>query len=110
MSYKITRAEDAYEYSPKGHYHVRCTRLVDAGEAEGKLIVGVSHFEPGGGTDFAASAKESLYYILKGQMTVKTETEEVVLHEGDVIHAGAGTPKSVRNTGDCVCDMLVCLV
>lgn len=110
MSYKITRAEEAYEYHPKGHFGVRCTRLVDAGEAEGQLIVGVSHFEPGGGTEFGASAKESLYYILKGEMTVRTEAEETVLHEGDVIHVGAGTPKCVKNTGNCVCDMLVCLV
>ena len=110
MSYKVTRAEEAYEYSPKGHFNVKCTRLVDAGEAEGKLIVGVSHFEIGGGTEFGASAKESLYYILKGEMTVTTDTEKVVLHAGDCIHTGAGTSKSILNTGDCVCDMLVVLV
>lgn len=110
MSYKITRAEDAYEYFPKGHFNVKCTRLVDAGEAEGKMILGVSHFNPGGGTEFGASARESIYYILKGEMTVRTETEETVLHEGDVIHVGAGTPKCVTNTGEGICDMLVCLV
>ena len=110
MSYKITRASDAYEYTAPGHFNVQCTRLVDAGDVGGKLILGVSHFEVGGGTEFKASALESIYYILKGQMTVKTENEEITLHAGDVIHCGGGTPKSVLNTGDCVCDMLVCLV
>lgn len=110
MSYKITRADEAYEYTAPGHFNVQCTRLVEKGQAEGNMILGVSHFNVGGGTEFGASAKESIYYILNGEMTVKTEDGETVLHKGDVIHCGAGTPKSVLNTGDCVCDMLVCLV
>ena len=85
MSYKITRADEAYEYTAPGHFNVQCTRLVEKGQAEGNMILGVSHFNVGGGTEFGASAKESIYYILNGEMTVKTEDGETVLHKGDVI-------------------------
>ena len=111
MAYKICRAEEAYEYTAPGHFNVVCTRLADAGEAGGcKMIVGLSHFAPGGGCEYGANPLESVYYIVKGQMTLKTADETTVLKEGDLFHCCGGTEKSILNEGDCTTDMLVCLL
>lgn len=117
--YRIQRAEGTegstvYTYTAPGHNICTPTRLFDpAGGPNGvdgtKMIMGITHFEPGGGCDYGANPLESIYYILKGEMTLKTETEETVLHVGDSFHCVGGVAKSVTNTGTEVCKMLVCL-
>jgi len=111
MSYKIVRKEDAYEYQAPGHYDVKATRLHNPEDVnDGSMIMGLSHFEPGGGCEFGNNPMESIYYIISGEMTLKTDDEETVLHEGDTFHCGGGTNKSVVNTGSGVTQMLVALV
>lgn len=118
--YRIQRAKGVegstvYAYSAAGHYECVPTRLhdVDGGGANdiegGKIIMGITYFVPGGSTDFAANPLESIYYILTGEMTLKTEDGETVLHAGDSFHCVGGVNKSVRNTGTEVCQMLVVL-
>ena len=118
--YRIQRAKGVegstvYAYSAAGHYECVPTRLhdVDGGGANdiegGKIIMGITYFVPGGSTDFAAKPLESIYYILTGEMTLKTEDGETVLHAGDSFHCVGGVAKSVTNTGTEVCQMLVVL-
>ena len=118
--YRIQRAKGVegstvYAYSAAGHYECVPTRLhdVDGGGANdiegGKIIMGITYFVPGGSTDFAANPLESIYYILTGEMTLKTEDGETVLHAGDSFHCVGGVAKSVTNTGTEVCQMLVVL-
>ena len=65
MSYKVVKKEDAVFYTAPGHFDMRPTRLHNAQDVnEGKMTVGISHFLPGGGCEFAANALESVYYIL----------------------------------------------
>ena len=97
--YKIQRAKGAegstvYTYEAKGHNECVPTRL----------------HVPGGGTDFGANALESIYYILDGEMTLKTDDGETVLSAGDSFHCCPGCNKSVTNTGTTVCRMLVALL
>ena len=110
MSYKVVRKEDAYEYEAPGHFGVKTTRLHNPEDVnEGGMVMGLSHFEPGGGCEFGSNPLESIYYIVSGQMTLKTEDEETILYPGDTFHCGGGTPKGIVNSGDGVCQMLVCL-
>ena len=103
--YRIQRAKGVegstvYAYSAAGHYECVPTRLHDidgagANDIEGgKIIMGITYFVPGGSTEFTSNPMESIYYILTGEMTLKTED---------------GENKSVRNTGTEVCQMLVVL-
>jgi len=114
--YKIQRAAGVegstiYTYTAAGHNDCVCTRLHDAADVDGgKVIQGLTYFIPGGGTDFANNPMESLYYILEGEMTLKTDDGETVLHAGDSFHCCGGCNKSVTNTGTEVCKMLVCLL
>ncbi len=119
--YRIQRKKDTegstvYSYTAPGHYDCEPTRLHDvsgggANDVEGgKMIMGITYFQPGGRTDFGANPLESIYYILEGEMTLKTEEEETVLHAGDSFRCAGGVAKSVTNTGSDVCQMLVCLL
>lgn len=119
--YFIQRAKGAegstvYGYSAPGHYDCEPTRLHDnAGSGAngiegGKMIMGITYFQPGGRTDYGANPLESIYYILEGEMTLKTEDGETVLKAGDSYHCAGGVAKSVTNTGSTVTQMLVCLL
>ncbi len=121
MKYRIQRAKGregstVYAYTAPGHNECVPTRLFDidgagANDIEGgKMIVGITYFAPGGGTDFGGNPLESVYYILTGEMTLKTAEEETVLKAGDSFHCAGGVEKSVFNSGEEVCQMLVCLL
>ena len=116
MSYKITRKDEAYTYEAPGHYDVRTTRLHDPQDVNsGGITMGLSHFLPGGGCNYGSNAKESVYYIIKGQMYLESEvgTENEVkttLYAGDTYHCGPDTKKSVVNNGTTACQMLVVLI
>ena len=114
--YKIQRAKGVegstvYTYVAKGHNECVPTRLHDPEDVNnGKMTMGITYFVPGGGNDYGFNAKESIYYILEGEMTLKTEDCETVLHKGDSFHCCPGCPKAVTNTGTTVAQMLVCLL
>lgn len=120
-TYRIQRKKDTegstvYSYTAPGHYDCEPTRLHDvagggANDVDGgKMIMGITYFQPGGRTDFGANPLESIYYILEGEMTLKTDTEETVLHAGDSFRCAGGVNKSVTNNSDGVTQMLVCLL
>lgn len=119
--YRIQRAKGVegstvYVYTAGGHNECVPTRLHDkegggANDIEGgKMIMGITYFIPGGYTDFGNNPMESIYYILTGEMTLKTDDCETVLHAGDSFRCCGGVSKSVKNTGTEVCQMLVCLL
>ena len=113
---KGTEGSTIYTYVAGGHNECVPTRLHDVDGAGpndiegGKMIMGITYFVPGGGTDFGSNPLESIYYILNGEMTLKTETEETVLHAGDSFRCVGGVAKSVTNTSQEVVQMLVCLL
>ena len=119
-NYRIQRAKGVegstiYTYTAPGHNECVPTRLFDpAGGPNGvddtKMICGITYFVPGGGCDYGANPLESIYYILEGQMTLKTEDGETVLNAGDCFKCAGGCKKSVTNNGTTVTKMLVCLL
>jgi quercetin dioxygenase-like cupin family protein len=111
MSYKITRANEATTYEAPGHYDVRTTRLHNAADVnDGRLVMGLSHFLPGGGAKQNAVPAEFIYYIVSGEMTITLDNGTFVLKAGDTIHCGPMTTKEIKNTGISVTTMLVILL
>jgi len=116
MSYKIVRKNEATKYEAPGHFDVQTTRLHNPQDVnQGTVTMGLSHFLPGGGLEYSSNAKESLYYIIEGEMYLECElgTKDEVkttLYVGDTYHCGPNTKKSVLNTGATTSQMLVVIV
>jgi mannose-6-phosphate isomerase-like protein (cupin superfamily) len=116
MSYKVTRRNEAYKYDAAGHFDVRTTRLHDPQDVnDGTIVMGLSHFLPGGGAEMKPANFEMVYYIAEGEMTVTMGEEDgketpYVLHAGDSVHFGKGTLRSCLNTGCVSAQMLVIMI
>ncbi|MBO5656983.1 MAG: cupin domain-containing protein [Agathobacter sp.] len=110
--YKVTKKDGYYTYEAPGHFDCRLTRLHDPADVEGgRVINGLSHFLPGGGTEYLSNNMESIYYIIEGQMLFKGDDgEEFLLTKGDSVHIAPGCKKCVTNTGITSAQMLVVLV
>ena len=61
------------------------------------LMMGLSHFLPEGGAEFASSPAEKIYFVLEGEVTVKTETEEITLGPWDSVFIGPDEGRSIIN-------------
>lgn len=116
MSYKIVRKNEATFYEAPGHYDMRPTRLHNPQDVnDGKMVMGLSHFLPGGGCEYGANPLESIYYIIEGEMDIEIEVEgeeacKTTLRAGDSFHCGPFTKKGIKNNGPVTCQMLVALI
>ena len=101
---------DVNSYSAPGHFDMTAFRLQGKDETGIQTFwMGKSYFLPGGGADWAYEDNplEKVYYILKGEMTVKSREETFVLKEGDSIFLGPNEGREIKNEGRAVCEMLV---
>lgn len=76
MSYKVTKQYEAVNYEAPGHYDVRTTRLHNPTDVnDGTIVMGLSHFLPGGGAEMAPANFEMVYYVVEGEMTITLRDE-----------------------------------
>lgn len=105
---KKVSVQDAFPYPVTGHFDMKALRLHDGNTSECKdFTLGLSHFLPGGGTDFAEAGVELIYFILEGEMTVHTKTEKIVLKKYDSMHFSVGEGKEIKNETNLPASMLV---
>jgi len=101
---------DVNSYSPPGHYGMTPFRLQGKEESGLQTFwVGKSFFLPGGGADWAYedNPNEKVYYILEGEMTVKSKDETLILKKGDSLYIGPNEGRDMKNEGRSVCEVLV---
>ena len=101
---------DVNSYSAPGHFDMTAFRLQGKDETGIQTFwMGRSFFLPGGGADWAYEDNpfEKVYYVLKGEMTVKSKDETFVLKEGDSIFIAPFEGREIKNEGKSVCEMLV---
>lgn len=116
MSFKVVHRDEATNYEAPGHYDVRTTRLHNPEDVnDGTVVMGLSHFLPGGGAKMAPANFEMVYYIVEGEMTVTLKNddgqeEQYVLHAGDSVHFGKGTERASVNTGVVTAQMLTVMI
>ena len=92
--------------------HRACSTLrVFGAEAGGSksLIVGVSHFLPGGGAGPDASPTEKVYVVLAGELSVIVGGKETVLKKNDSCVIGPNETREIVNRGNEVCTILVAI-
>lgn len=105
---QVKRFSDAKPYAAANHRDCTALRLFGA-EAGGSksLIVGVSHYLPGGGAGPDATAPEKVYFVLEGELTVIVGGKETVLKKHDSVFIGPNENREIINRGNEVCSILV---
>lgn len=96
--------------TPPKHFNVVSGRFQGKTETGlSKFWMGLSHYLPGGGVEFsgADSAEEKVYFVLEGELTVKSETEEFVLGPWDSLYIGPHEARSIINNTSRPATMLV---
>jgi quercetin dioxygenase-like cupin family protein len=105
---QVKRFAEAGTYEAPNHRDFTGLRLFGA-EAGGSrsLIVGVSHFLPGGGAGPDASPPEKVYFVLEGELTVIVDGKETVLKKHDSCFIGPNENREIVNRTNEVCSILV---
>ena len=105
---KKMEVKDAKPYQAAKHFNMTAMRLQGKEETGAtKFWMGLSHFLPGGGAEFDASPTEKIYFVLSGEVTVKTATEEVTLKAWDSLFIGANEGREIINKTNMPASMLV---
>jgi glyoxylate utilization-related uncharacterized protein len=95
-------------YEAAGHFKMVALRLSGKEETGAvKFWVGMSHFLPGGGAEFGATPAEKYYFVLDGEITVKTQKEEITLGKWDSAYIGPNEGRSILNKTNKPVSMLV---
>ena len=104
----VRKFSEAKPYDAPNHRGCLPLRLFGA-EAGGTqtLIVGVSHFLPGGGAGPDASPTEKVYYVLAGELTLIAGGKQTVLKANDACFIGPNESREIVNRGNDVVTMLV---
>jgi len=104
----VKRFADVKTYDAPNHRACSTLRLFGA-EAGGtqSLIVGISHFLPGGGAGPDASPPDKVYFVLAGELTVIVGGKETVLKKHDSCFIGRHESREIVNRGNEVCSILV---
>jgi len=105
---QVKRFTEAKPYEAPNHRNYSSLRLFGA-EAGGtqSLIVGISHFLPGGGAGPDASPPEKVYFVLTGELTVIVDGKEEVLEPFDSCVIGPNEKREIINRGNDVCTIVV---
>ena len=105
---KKVRLNEVKPYEAPGHFDVSVLRLSGKDETGAeKFWVGLSHFLPGGGAEFGATPAEKYYFVLDGEITVKTEKEEITLGPWDSVYIAPNEGRSILNKTNKPVSMLV---
>jgi mannose-6-phosphate isomerase-like protein (cupin superfamily) len=104
----VKRFKDAKAYEAPNHRAYHSLRLfgAEAGGTTG-VIVGVSHFLPGGGAGPDASPPEKVYFVLEGELTVIVDGKETVLKKHDSCVIEPNEHREIINRGNEVCTIVV---
>ena len=97
-------------YDAAGHFNMAALRLSGKEETGAeKFWVGLSHFLPGGGAEYAyeGSPTEKVYIVIEGEITVKSKTEEFTLGPLDVLYIAPNEGREIINKTNKPVSMLV---
>ncbi|MCK4863051.1 MAG: cupin domain-containing protein [Dehalococcoidales bacterium] len=102
--------DEVKPYAAPGHFGMVAMRLSGKEETGAeKFWVGLSHFLPGGGAEYAYedSPPEKFYLVLDGEITVKSKTENFTLGPMDGIYIAPNEGREIINETNMPVTMLV---
>lgn len=105
---KKVEIKDLKQYQAPGHFNMAALKLHEKEvDGQAKYWMGMSHFLPGGGAEFGEVPMNLVYFVLDGEVTVKSKTETIVLKKWDSIHIYPGDSREVINETNLPATMLV---
>ena len=105
---KRIRLEQVKPYEAAKHFNMTALRLHGKEETGSqKFWVGLSHFLPGGGAEYSESPTEKVYFVLEGEVTVKTKEEETTLGPWDSVYIAPNEGREILNKTNKPASMLV---
>ncbi len=107
---KKIRLQDVAPYDAPGHFGMTAMRLQGQEETgASKFWMGLSHFLPGGGAGWAYEDNplEKVYFVLEGEVKVKSKGEEFVLQKFDSLFLGPNEGRELINNTNMPASMLV---
>lgn len=107
----LRRLSEARPYEAPNHRACSTLRLFGA-EAGGskEMIVGLTHFLPGGGAGPDASPPEKIYFVVAGELTLIVDGRESVLKANDSCYIGPNERREIVNRSNEVCTILVAML
>jgi len=104
---KKVEIKDVKPYDPPKHFNMTALKLHDKESTGSSNFVGLSHFLPGGGAGWDEGSAEKIYFVLDGEVTIKTKEEEIILKATDSIYIGPGEGREIINNANMPASMLV---
>jgi quercetin dioxygenase-like cupin family protein len=106
---KKIELKDVKPYVAPKHFNMTALRLHGKEESGAqKFWMGLSHFLPGGGAEYDESPTEKIYFVLEGEVTILSATNErIVLKAWDSIRIGPNEGRSIINASNYPASMLV---
>jgi len=107
---KKVELNNVVAYNAPLHFDMKAMKLHGTEETGAtKFWMGMSHFLPGGGAEWAYddSPTEKVYFVLEGEVVVKSKDEKFVLKKGDSIFIGPNEGREMINETN---DVATCLV
>lgn len=99
--------KDARSYEAPNHFGMVALGLHNKESGSEKLMMGLSHFLPGGGTKYEAAPVDRIYFVLDGEITVKTQDQNIVLSAWDSLHIKKDEAREIINATNRTASMLV---
>lgn len=109
---KKIELKDVKPYQAPKHFNMKSMKLHGIEETGAtKFWMGLSHFLPGGGAEYAYedSTTEKIYYVIDGEITIKSKTETFVLKKNDSIFIGPNEGREMINETNQVATVLVAI-
>jgi len=109
---KKVQLDQVKPYAAPKHFNMVALKLHGVEETGiQKFWVGLSYFLPGGGAEYAYddSPTEKVYFVLEGEITVKSKTEEIVLGPMDSIFIAPFEGREIINKTNKVATVLVAI-
>ena len=105
---KVTRLDEAVPYNAAKHSGVHAMYLQHQKlGSDAPYWVACSYYLPGGKAEWDASPLHKVYVLLDGELTVATETGEMILYPMDSVYLAPNERREVRNDTNRVATMLV---
>jgi glyoxylate utilization-related uncharacterized protein len=104
---KKVELKNVKPYDPPKHFNMTALKLHDKESTGASNFIGLSHFLPGGGAEYDEGPMEKIYFVLDGEVTIKTPKEEITLKAWDSIFIGPGEGREIINKTNMPASMLV---